>query len=271
MIDGGHYPPDIIEVSSRDNPTLKLARSLHRRRLRQRERATLVEGDRAVTAAIASGVSIRACLLRGSTAAATMELEGMQALPHHVRRYLVEDAHFAEVATTETPQGVILIVDIPESETPASPRFVLVADGVREPGNLGSMIRTAAAAGVDVVALLSGTVDAWHPEAVRGSAGTAFSVPVVAVPSLATVVGWFDTEAPHVVVLADAHGDNVFDVGAWPSQLALVMGSEAHGVRDDVRTDATHLVSIPMQRGVESLNVGAATAVLVYVMQSRQE
>lgn len=195
----------------------------------------------------------------------------MQALPHQVRRYIVEDAHFEEVATTESPQGVILIVDIPESEPPAAPRFVLVADGVREPGNLGSMIRTAAAAGVDVVALLPGTVDAWHPEAVRGSAGTAFSVPVIAVPSLATVVGWFDADAPHAVVLADADGEGLFEVAAWPTQLALVMGSEAHGVRDDVRSDATHVVSIPMQRGVESLNVGAAAAVLVYVIRSRQQ
>jgi TrmH family RNA methyltransferase len=169
----------------------------------------------------------------------------------------VSQAVLDALSDVKTPQPVAAVVRLPEV-VPLSAlrwRWLAVADGLQDPGNLGALVRTAHAAGFDAVAVLPGTTDPFHPRAIRGSAGSCFALPVAsATPE--EVCG-----AARVWV-ADPQGEVDYRQASYDPPVALVFGSEAAGVRHawpEART-----VRIPLAPGVDSLNVTAAAAVLLY-------
>ncbi len=177
----------------------------------------------------------------------------------------VDDGELTEVADTDHPQGVLLVAREPESPEEPLPNVgrVLVVDAVQDPGNLGTLIRSAAAFAIDAVVCLDGTVDPWGAKAVRASAGTIFRVPVRRTSSraLAMVLGGADA----AVAVASGEGRpmaRVFGEGVPLS--VLVVGNEGAGVRPELRALATETVAIPMKGPVESLNVGVAGSILLY-------
>jgi TrmH family RNA methyltransferase len=179
----------------------------------------------------------------------------------------VSDAELADLADTETPQGVLLVTE--ERDVPLGalvPGRWLVLDGVQDPGNAGTLVRAAVAFGLDGVVVLDGTVDLWSPKAVRASAGLAFRVPVARAKAEALV----ETCAREGVTLlvADAGGVDVGEVE--PSdQVALVMGNEGAGVRPELVRAARAVVAVPMRGPAESLNVGTAGSILLYALSRR--
>jgi RNA methyltransferase, TrmH family len=254
MVDWRHADP----IQSQANPAIKRVRSLQRRKVRETERAFVVEGRRAVGDALAAGAVPQLLLVREGDE----ELVG--ALPHSaaapVRR--VSPAAFDPLSETATPQGVLAVfpfpdVPLPRSETP----LLLVADGVRDPGNLGTLVRAAAGAGVTAVYLTAGTVDPFHPKVVRGAMGAHFRVPI----------RWLDGGAVEEVVarcpvrvVADARAGRSYDEVDWSGPAALVVGSEAEGAGGTTRALATDAVRIPLASAVESLNVAVAGAVILF-------
>lgn len=182
----------------------------------------------------------------------------------------VSDHELEALSDTERPQGVLLVVEEPRAalEEIARPARLLVADGIRDPGNLGTLIRAALALGVSGVVVLDGTTDPWSPKAVRSAAGACFRLPVVQA-RWAEVRLWMDERGTEVLCAASDGGD-VSRTDAGPSW-ALVVGSEAHGVRAEVRAAATAMVAIPMHGGAESLNAGVAGAILLYELTRKQD
>ncbi|HUG14518.1 MAG TPA: RNA methyltransferase [Thermomicrobiales bacterium] len=257
-------------IVSPSNPTVKLARSLSRRRVRQRERAILVEGMRAISSAMSQGAALRAVMIDRDRRAQVAE-DDVQVLRAAVDRLLfIEPELFDSIADAEHPQPVIAICGMPRVEIPPDSTFVLAIDGVRDPGNLGTLIRTAAAAGIDGVAVLPGAVDLYNPKVIRASAGALFAIPVASFPSIERVGAQCFAERP-TIVLADGEGDVTHDAVAWTTPTLLVIGGEASGAGEEARTYADVVARISIESEVESLNAAVAGAIFLFEARRQRD
>jgi TrmH family RNA methyltransferase len=219
---------------------------------RERDDAGLVvcEGRRLLLEAIAAGLEVEETFV-----AVGEPLDGPL-----TGASIVADGVVERVSSTTTAQPVIAVVRRPASDESRleSARFVLVADRVGDPGNLGTLLRSAEAAGADALVLTTGTVDPWSPKVVRASAGAVFRIPVV-VASLPRVrAAGLRTIGTSSHVAAARPYDEV-DVSG---RIAIVVGNEAHGLDDDA--DVDEWVTIPHRGSAESLNVAMAATVMMF-------
>jgi len=246
-------------IVSTANPGIKLVRSLQRRKIRQQERAFLVEGVRAVEDVLRAGVIPRAVYLRE-------DVEPELAIPAGVPVRRVAAKLFDGLTDLPHPQGVLAIVPmlteppVPVPEGSFRP-LLLVVDGVRDPGNLGTLLRSAAGAGADHVVIAPESVDPYHPRVVRAAMGAHVRVAFSqrSWPDLAPILRKYT-----VIGLADAFGNTVYDRVRWTSSSAIVIGGEAFGASADARREATERIAIPLARGVDSLNAGVAGSLLLF-------
>lgn len=255
-------------ISSTSNPKIKWVRSLQgQRRTRQKERLFVVEGVRLVEEALASGWSAKLLLY-------TQDLhERGQQIVDSYRRQAVSietvSEHVMRAASdTETPQGILAVLSQKELPTPERLDFVLVADGVRDPGNLGTILRSAAAAGVQTVLLPPGSVDPFAPKVVRAGMGAHFHLPTqpCSWQQITTKIEGLCT------YLAVAGAGIPYDQADFTAPLALVIGSEAQGISTKAQQLSTAQVHIPMPGGGESLNAAVAASVLLFeVVRQRQQ
>jgi TrmH family RNA methyltransferase len=246
---------------------LTLARDLKRRKARERRSLFVAEGVRSVEELLASNLVVTGALLT----AALSKTERGAALRAQldVRRITCEevsDDEFASAADTENPQGVLGIAESPvytAGWNPTGPMRLLVLDAIQDPGNVGTLIRTAAALGAMVIAL-PGTADIWSAKAIRSAVGAQLRIPVIVTDvdemlkmlSLSNVTLWSTA----------ADGDPVTTVKP-PERLAIAMGNEGAGVSAAVRAAAARVVSLPMYAGVESLNVAVAAGITLFALK----
>lgn len=243
----------------------KRIRSLARRRARDRDGLFLAEGVRVVEELLNAGVVTQLAVV--SPALETTErgvlLASRLEATTEVRR--VGDGELAALGDTSTPQGVLVVAEIPQGTframEPAGASVVLVIDGVQDPGNLGTLARSAAAFGCDGIVCLAGTVDPWNPKAVRASAGALFRIPVVR-PSDPDLDEWLARHG-YLMAGADAAGVAVSEV-TLPERVALVVGNEGSGLDEARRARCERLLAVPMRPGTESLNVAVAGGILLY-------
>jgi TrmH family RNA methyltransferase len=207
-----------------------------------------------VAEAVACGVQLEALVLR----------EGIEFAAPADRVVTLSERAFASISQTVTPQGVLAIAhrdEVPMAVALAAARAsgwpLVVLDGLQDPGNVGTVCRTAAAAGAPAVAVLDGSADPYGPKAVRASAGAVLRLAVAR-------GGWADL-AGVAGCGAAAAGGRPYDEADLPGAALLAFGSEAHGLR---RNDL-ELVTVPMAPGAESLNVAAAAAVLLFEVRRR--
>jgi RNA methyltransferase, TrmH family len=173
---------------------------------------------------------------------------------------------FAELSPVASPTGVIALVKTPIINPIADPTFILMLEDIQDPGNLGAMLRSAAAAGVDAVYLSEGCTEAWSPKALRGGQGAQFSLPIVERANLLEVASQFAGN----VLATTLKGESLYDLDlSMPT--AIVIGNEGAGLSDAMIKAATHQVTIPIASGVESLNAAAAASVCLFerVRQTR--
>lgn len=248
---------DIIASSS--NPGIKTIRSLHRRKFRQQERAFIVEGVRAVADVLASGMVPRAVYLREGTD------PGMVGdIPPGVPVRTVVPSVFDALTDTVHPQGMLAIVPMLEEaglpDVATSP-LVMVLDGVRDPGNMGTLLRSAAGAGVDHVVIAPECVDPYHPRSVRAGMGAHYRIGFShrSWDELRPYLTNFD-----IVALADARGNAEYDTVGWTAPAVIIVGGEAFGPTSEAHASANVRVSIPLANGVESLNAGVAGSLLAF-------
>ena len=170
------------------------------------------------------------------------------------------------ISTTEQPQGIIGVFPMPTPNVPRSPQHILILDAISDPGNLGTILRAAAAAGIDLVLLAPGCVDPYNDKVLRGGMGAHFRVPVVN-------QSWdkiTETCSGLMVSLAVMNGDLSYDTADWTGAWALIVGSEAHGASEQAAALAHQRIYIPMAAETESLNAAIATAVILFEA-ARQE
>jgi TrmH family RNA methyltransferase len=244
-------------------------RALRSRRNRERSGRFLAEGTRGVRDLLASPLTVRLVVSTSSWEddAAAAELRGL-ASERGVTWRSVSDAELTTYADTDTPQGIVAVGQVPtarlESLEPRGDRLLLlVLDAVQDPGNVGTLVRTAEALGAAGVVLLPGTVDPWNPKAVRAASGACFRTPLVA-------AGWERLRpwlgAADVRLFAAAAGAPPLPE-SLPPRVALAVGNEGAGISAATRRHADALVGIPLRGGAESLNVAAAAAILLFQLQ----
>ena len=253
-------------ITSTQNPKLKLARSLMGRpRERHEAKAFVVEGVRLVEEALAAEWPLEFVLYAPGLSARGQELiKKLEAKNIEVEQ--VADTLLNSISETENPQGVLAVLWHFLLPLPPTPDFILIADQIRDPGNLGTLLRTAAAAGVQAVLLPPETTDAFAPKVVRAGMGAHFRLPILSLT-------WDEIRATTEslkVFLADTQGSTCWEMD-FRLPMALIVGGEAEGATAEARKLAKMAVSIPMPGKAESLNAGVAGAILLFeVVRQRQ-
>jgi TrmH family RNA methyltransferase len=243
----------------------RLVRRLHTRKPREREGAVLVEGVRAVGEAVAAGGDLLFAVVSprlAGTDAGRQLRDRLDALGETLE---VSDRDLDLIAATEQSQGVVVVCRQPVRGEETLPRAgdLLVLDAIQDPGNVGTLIRSAAAFGWDGVVCVSGTADPWGAKTVRASAGVVFRIPIWGV-KLQQARDAF-VERGTALYVASTEGHPIGDVvDRTTGSSALVLGNEGSGVRESLRGMARQTVSVPMGGAVESLNVGVAGSILMY-------
>ena len=194
-----------------------------------------------------------------------------RAIAAGVRVFTLGPGVIERVAETVTPQGVLAIVGAVDRPLDglAATGLVVVLEDVRDPGNVGAIIRSADAAGADAVICLLGTGDPYNPKVVRASAGSLFHLPIVIDADADAVVDTL-TKRGCTVLATAANGGLDYAVDPWPDAVALVLGNEANGVSPALRARCDGAISIPIAGQAESLNVAMASTVLLFEAARRR-
>ena len=252
---------------------LTLARDLRRRKSRERHGLFVAEGIRAVEELLRSPLEIRGVLLdppRLDTTHRGAELR-RQLAARQVEIAEVSERDFASAAETDSPQGVLAVAQVPTrylDAIAADPAArVAVLDGVQDPGNVGTILRTAAALGAAATVAMPGTVDLWNAKVVRSSMGAHFHH--LALSSTWDELDAFRRARGAELWVADAGGEPLGDVQVpRDSPLCLVLGNEGNGISAEARQRAARVVSLPIAPVVESLNVAVAAGIFLYELRA---
>jgi RNA methyltransferase, TrmH family len=251
-------------ITSTQNNRVKLAHGLQTRpRTRRKERKIVLEGVRLLRDAVERGHKPEFVFFDPKSVdydlLADLQERKFETLP-------VTTEVMQHISDTETPPGIFGVFPMPFPPMPRQPRKALILDNVRDPGNVGGMLRTAAAAGVEVAVLSPGCADPYNPKTLRSGMGAHFRIPVVEA-TWEEIITFCESLN---VYLAAADGEITHDAVNWTERWALVVGSEAHGVGEEAQSLGGRKIGIPMAAETESLNASVAAAVILFEAQ-RQE
>ncbi len=244
-------------VRSHRNPRVVEAARLHRSRERQATGRTILEGPSLLAEALAAGVVPEAVF-----ALPDDEVTAKLARDHGFDLTLVESAALGRVTGTRTPRGPAAIIAVPPPAPPTG-RNMIVAWGLSDPGNVGTLIRTAAAFNWDF-GFTEGTADPWAPKVLRAGAGGHFRLNTTPVEALQVL------EDVGLATVATVVSGGVRPADLPPGRYALLIGEEAPGLPLDVVEQAAHKVTIPMPGGMESLNAAMAAGIVIYELSRHQ-
>lgn len=246
-------------ITSRDNPFFKMLVKLSSSaKFRREESLTLLDGAHLIAAYLDSGKP-PVHLLLNATAACNEEITALLARLDSVVVTQLDDKLFAEVSELKTPTGILALIPIivPVSTTA---RFALLLEDIQDPGNLGSILRSAAAAGCDAVFLSQGCADAWSPKVLRAAMGGHFALRIYQQQNLFDVAQQFSgqlfatsLQATQSLYQSQLQGD-----------IAFMVGNEGAGLSDELLALASHKITIPMSGKIESLNAAAAAAICLF-------
>lgn len=255
-------------ITSPHNPLIKRIRSLRRRKAREREGLCFVEGLRAVEEALASRVPVERLIYSPGRLSSERALETVRRLYRDgLDIVTVAETVFDALSDREEGQGLGAVVRIPArtlADIPAGPGTVVLAlVEPRDPGNVGSVIRTADAAGAAGVAVIGTAADPYDPKSVRASMGSLFALPVVQVPALDALIDWALRHRLRTVASSARAARSCFD-SDLSGPLALVLGPERGGLDPRAIALCDEAVRIPMRGQASSLNLAVSAGILVY-------
>ena len=259
MTSPGAHPP----ITSTKNPKVADAAKLSKRGLRDKRRRFLVEGAQAAAEAVATGAAEQIFHVPGSTGRVPQVVEAARAAGLEVEA--VSEAVMAHLTSAVTPQGIVAVagyMDVPLSDL--GPGTVPVLCSVRDPGNAGTVLRSADAFGAAGVVFTTDSVDAYNAKAVRSSAGSLFHVPIVREVQAAAAVEEL-RDAGATILAAAADGELEAAQADLSGYTALLLGNEAWGLPAEIRAMADGSVRVPILGRAESLNLAAAAAILLFL------
>lgn len=258
----------VPSITSTRNRRIVEVRKLAQRKYRQRQRRFLVEGLQLLLMALEAGIEPLEVYYCPEMVAEPPAMTLLAHLEHSTAELIPVDARvMATLSERDAPQGIVAtfgLLDAALDDIPTTGRcLVLILDRLQDPGNLGTLIRTADAVGAAGVVLIEPCVDPFDPKTVRGSMGSLFNLPLVRVSAPHDVMTWAHNRGLHIVG-ADAHRGAPWGGSHWQGSVALVLGNEARGLSDDVQPHIEAWVHLPMVGKAESLNVAVAGGVLMY-------
>ena len=242
------------QITSVKNPRVLAWRSLKDKKGREDQRVFLVEGVKMVREAFAAGLPVEAVLLRD-------DLADSFGIPDGIPSYVLPGHVFSAVSDTKTPQGVAAV--LPLEVKPASGPHLLALDGVQDPGNVGTIIRTADAAGFDGVLFSRECADLFSPKVLRATMGSVFRLGFSFPSSLPEALDMLKKKG-YSVLSSQLDGEPFYERSAVAPSFVLVIGNEGNGISDAVRAVATHHLCLPMRGGAESLNAAVAAGIMMY-------
>lgn len=239
-------------ITSLKNPKVAAWKALKDRKGRRESGCFLVEGRKMVEEALSSAFDVETVLVQ----------EGME-LPDGLTMPVYElPAHvLAAVCDTKTPQGIAAVVRMKEQS--ALGKHIVVLDGVQDPGNVGTIIRTADAAGLDGVMLSNQCADVFSPKVLRATMGSIFRMNLRTTDDLPGELTKL-REKGYSILSSQLDGTPFYEREKVAEQFALIIGNEGNGVSEQVQQTATHRVRLPMRGGAESLNAAIAAAIMMY-------
>lgn len=247
-------------ITSTQNEKVKLAYALQQQpKVRRRERKIALEGLRLVRDAQQRGRKPEFVLFDPAAADSHL-IAALQSQIGEAKVLPVAPEVLKHVSTTEQPQGIVAVLPMPMPELPKQPRRVLILDGIRDPGNMGTILRTAAAAGAQLVLLSPDCVDPYNPKVLRGGMGAHFRLPIV--EATWAEIGTYCE--PLNIYLAAGEASTDYTSVDWRQPWALVIGGEAHGASPQARELAKIAVGIPMAAATESINASVAAGVILF-------
>jgi TrmH family RNA methyltransferase len=259
-----------IAITSLQNRRIKDLIKLGKHNERERRQVTVVEGERESSHAIAAGIIpieayVCMSLLNNHGRMVADQLAHLEAR-RQTQLFEVTPEVFAKIAYRGDSGGLLLVVPYANHQlhtfTPPTPAFIAIIEGVEKPGNLGAILRTADAAGVDAVIVTAGVTDIYNPNVVRASLGALFTLPVIESPFDDTLA-WLRKHNIQIIA-ATLEGTHLYTQLDYTLPTAIVMGSEADGLSHQWLAAADSLVTIPMFGKMDSLNLATSTALLLY-------
>ena len=246
-------------ITSAKNPLVKLLKSLSRRQAREENGMFLVEGEVMIQEAMKCGLEIKEAI------AVEKKADFAASLP--CRAYLVTDGVLETVCDTKSPQGVCAAFTLPaELSLESMPDTIVALDGVQDPGNVGTIWRTADAAGFGALLMGAGCADPLSPKVQRSAMGSGFRVPFSQTENLPASLKKLSAMG-YSVICSDLSGADFYSRPDPGQKYVLVIGNEARGISDETRASATMLVKLPMRGGAESLNAAVAAGIMMYELK----
>lgn len=239
-------------ITSLKNPKVAAWKALKDRKGRRESGCFLVEGRKMVEEALSSAFDVEAVLVQEGVSFPDGLTMPVYELPAHV---------LAAVCDTKTPQGIAAVVRMKEQS--ALGKHIVVLDGVQDPGNVGTIIRTADAAGLDGVLLSTQCADVFSPKVLRATMGSIFRMNLRTTDDLPGELTKL-REKGYSILSSQLDGTPFYEREKVAEQFALVIGNEGNGVSEQVQQTATHRVRLPMRGGAESLNAAIAAAIMMY-------
>lgn len=253
--------PEVI--TSPSNSTIKNIKSLLYKKYREEHGQYIVEGEKTVLEALVSDSTLDMIVFSETY----NHYPILQAVNPGIQCFRVKEQIFKQLSDTQSPQGVLAVVRQKKYDLQQAVRqnicFLVILDAIKDPGNLGTIIRTVDAAGGDGVVLINDCVDPYNPKAVRSTMGSILRVPIYRETKAENLLEIINRAGHHIAV-SDLGGADVFTWRGGYDKTALVIGSESHGVSEEVRVRAHSLIRIPMMGGAESLNASVAAGILIY-------
>lgn len=258
----------MIPISSNQNSLIKEIKALKIKKHREERKQFFIEGTRFVEEALKEKANIANVLVsdklvqsaEGKTLIAMMERE-------NYKLYHLPDTLFKDISDTDNPQGILAVVNMEShglhSILRDSNNFIVVLEAIQDPGNLGTIIRTADAAGATGIILSKGCVDVYNPKVLRSTMGSVFHVPICASEDLLQDLTHVKSKGIKVYAAHLKGKLNYYEVDSW-SNSAVIIGNEAKGISEETAEAAHVLVKIPMIGRAESLNASVAAGLLIY-------
>lgn len=248
----------MLTITSVKNPQIAALKALKNRGARREAGAYLVEGIKMAREALSRPGLCRHLYVTQET----LPLFEGAACP----MTLITDNVLAALCDTKTPQGVLALVNLPEKAELGS--RIIVMDGVQDPGNVGTILRTADAAGFTGALLSPACADPFSPKVLRATMGSIFRLPICTQEDLPAALKAL-AGAGYSVLSSQLDGEPFFERGPVGEKFVLIIGNEGNGVSEPVKAAATHRLALPMQGGAESLNAAIAAGIMMYDLTCR--
>lgn len=256
-----------VMISSKDNEKVKYTKSLLKTKNRNKENKFIIEGYRILTLAIECNADLDYIFINEDFENKKEHSQFLEVLKNkNIKIYKTTNKIFNELVDTENTQGILAVVgfknrDI-DNNIENSHKFVLILDRIQDPGNMGTIIRTADAAGVDAIINLKGCVDIYNPKVIRSTMGSIFDMNIIQSTQEDAIRVLKNNNFEIVSSYLDT--DNYYNTVNYKEKVALVIGNEANGVNDELIDSSDTLVKIPIYGNAESLNAAISSAILMY-------